>query len=319
MPLYSKPSKEMVFDLINEANPTLTIPVTMVNVTLGTPVAIGGVSWPNNNTSIVASPMAGVSDYIGRQTLTYRRLDLGALFRGQQVQINKFKSTTNSTSGSVMYTVYQLLADINSRYGLNLTQDDIVDGNIQRGSTLEGGQYTTTVTVAAKATSLGYTGTFQLKWLNTKQSLEDMITVRELPGRVFPGGNDFSGAHKDILLSSAFGIDFSAAMKATNPGWAGGAWPDQDILGSGAPGVAQVRAFLQLINQKCGTNYTFSDSGSYQTTNEVRGFTWQGVVLPNVGFAEANSTDFNRIVLLTAPADCPWATGSFMCHLNYPL
>ena len=315
MPLYTKESKALVYDLINEANPSLAIPVTQTNVTLGTPAVIANQAWPNNNTSIVATPAAGSGDYIGRQTLTYRRLDLAALFRGQTIQIKKFKSTASSSAATVMYTVYQLLNDINSKYGMNLTQDDVADANITRGSTLEDGQYTTTITVTTKATSLGYTGSFALKWLNTKQSLEDMITVRTLGGRLFPGGNDFSGSHKEILAMAGYGLDVSSAWRQTNSTWNGAAWAKQ-VIGSASYQVFQL--MLDSVNSKCGTAYKITNGGSYQTTNEFAGFSWQCITLPNANYPEANSTDFNRLFIITAPDDCPWAIGEMYLHCNYP-
>lgn len=315
MPLYSKPSKDLVYDLINEANPGLDIPVAPANVVLGTPAVIANQAWPNNNTSIVASPAPGTSDYIGRQTLTYRRLDLSALFRGQTILIKKFKSVTSSSSGTLMYTLYQLLADINARYGMNLTEDDVTNANILRGNTLEDGQYTTTITVSTKATSLGYTGTFALKWINTKQSLEEMVTIRDIPGRAFPGGNDFSGAHKDILISNAFGLDCTEITKSGNPTWNGAAFAMQ-APATDAGTVTIIKGILAAVNQKCGTSYSYDVD--YKTQNGMKGLTWQAVVLPNANYPEANSTDFNRAFILKVPDDCPWAIGYLVAHLNYP-
>jgi len=314
MPLYKKPSKDLVYDLINEANPQLEIPASALNVSLGVPAAIAGTSWPANNTNIVLSPAPGSGDFIGRQTVSYRRLDLSALFRGQTILIKKFKSTASSSSGTLMYTVYQLLADINSRYGMNLTEDDVNNANILRGSTLEDGQYTTTVTVSTKATSLGYTGSFSLKWLNTKQSLEDMITVRTLGGRLFPGGNDFSGAHKEILAMAGYGIDGSDALRRTSSTWNGTAT-------SGVVAAAHqvwLSAMLDDINIKCGTSYKCTNGGSYLTTNEFFGMNYTIVVLPHANYPDANTTDFNRLFIITAPANCPWAVGDLYVHANYP-
>lgn len=315
MPLYSKPSKDLVYDLINEANPGLDNPISQANVSLGTPTAIAGAAWPASNTSIVVSPGAGSGDYIGRQTLTYRRLDLSALFRGQVIQIKKFKSIVGSNTGTVMFTIYQLLADINSQYGMNLTEDDVNNGNILRLGTLEDGQYTTTVTVTTKATSLGYTGSFQLKWLNTKQSLEDMVTVRTLGGRLFPGGNDFSGAHKTILNMAGWGIDAGSALRRTGSTWNGSAVATRPITSSEQPWVA---AALADVNVKCGTSYKCTTNGSYLTTNEFFSMVYTIVTLPNANYPDANSTDFNRLIILTAPADCPWAIGDMYLHVNYP-
>jgi hypothetical protein len=316
MPIYKKPSKELVYDLINEANPQLALPVTQSNVGLGTPTAITGTSWPANNTKITLSPAPGTGDFIGRQEVNYRRLDLSALFRGQVILIKKFKSTAGSVTGTLMYTLYQLLGDINTRYGMNLTEDDLTNVNILRGNVLEDGQYTTTVTVSTKATSLGYTGTFQLKWLNTKQSLEDMITVRELSGRLVPGGNDFSGEHTDVLTMAGYGLDVSQAWVQTGSTWNGTAWAKTNIVAGSYPPIVLM---LNSVNAKCGTDYKITSGGNSQTTpGEFAGFTWQCVVLPNANFPDANSTDFNRLFIFYPPDNCPWAAGELYLHCNYP-
>lgn len=315
MPFYKKPSKDLVYDLINEANPQLAIPASAVNVTLGTPSVISGGSWPANNTKISLSPAPATGDFIGRQDVNYRRLDLSALFRGQTILIKKFKSVTSSSAGTLMYTVYQLLADINVRYGMNLTQDDVNDANILRGSTLEDGQYTTTITVTTKATSLGYTGSFSLKWLNTKQALEDMVTVRELGGRLYPGGNDFSGAHKEILSLAAYGIDFGGALRRVNSTWNGASVAARPIASAEQPWA---KASLDDINVKCGTSYKCTVGGSYQTVGEFYGMNYTIVTLPHANYPDANSADFNRLIIITAPADCPWAVGELYLHVNYP-
>lgn len=318
MPLYNKPAPDLVYDLVNEANPTLPIPLSATNVRFGAPSIIASSPWPQNNTSIEISPAPGNSDYVGKRTLSYRRLDLAALFRSMVIQIRKFKSTTGSNNATVMFTVHQLLNDINQQYGLKLTTDDVNDGNITRGPNQEDGQYTSTVTVTTKVGSLGFTGSFQLKWINTKQSLEDMITVVEIPGRLFPAGNDFSGDPKDTLDSAAFGIDISGVIKAE---WAayGGQTSGPYPVSQDAVSIAMTRGLLNLVNQKCGTEYVLSDGApTYLTKNEFKGATYSIITLPSALYPQLNSTDFNRCMVVVMPSDCPWAVGRLFGHFNYP-
>ena len=322
MPLYNKPSKDLVYDLINEANPDLRVPITLTNAVLGTPAAITGTPvWPQPNTTIVASAAPASDDYIGKQTLKYRRLDMSTLFRAMVVTIRKYRDVTGFTSGSGVYLVSQLLPDINQQYGLNLTMDDLTDAWVTRGNAVENGFNTNTITVHTKATSLGYVGTFQLKWINANRNIADMITVKEIPGRLFPGGNDFSVAHSDILTPMGFGIDVSQAMNGNayggsniaeramnNPAWVG-----DDVA---------IRAILALVNAKCGTDYKFTSGGLAETPGEF----WQGrwSIQPSTNSAtlalypEINSTDFNKVVIIKPPVGQTWSTDVLLCGFNYP-
>lgn len=324
MPLYNKPSKDLVYDLINEANPDLDIPITPINATLGLPTALGGSpAWPNPNTSILASAAAGSDDYIGKQTLNYRRLDLAALFRGMTVTISKYRDVSGLSSSSTVYTVYQLLADINQRYGMNLTEDDLTNAAIPRGTTMENGFNTNTITVSVKATSLGFIGTFQLKWINAKRQISDMVTVTEIPGRLFPGGNDFTGAHPDIMTSNAFGLDFTDLV-ATHlvPGNLGAATFAERAMNS--PYTTNDFAFFQAalarINAKCGTDYKFTVNGLADQVGEFYRGRWLMQPSNNAAtllrFPEINSVDFNKVAVLIPPVDQNWGVEYLVLGFN---
>lgn len=319
MPIYKKPSPELVFDLINEANPSLDIPLTPTNVQLGKPVALTAAPWPAANTEIEVSAAPGTTEYTGKKTLSYRRLEFASLWRGQTIQIEKYIDVTGMSSGTAVFTVHQLLGDINQQYGVNLTVSDVNNTVITRGSLGPDGQYTRTVTASARSDSLGYTGTFQLVWKNAKQSLQDMVTVRELNGRLYPGGNDFSGEHKDVLHCAGFSIDITATFREIWPGFGATALSDSNI--SSYPQLEPViQAALTMVNAKCGTNYQRSAAGSYLTTpGDFAGFLrFSNRILPNTLFPETNSTDFNRCMIIPAPNDCPWGTGNLYLHYNYP-
>lgn len=316
MAYQKKVSEELVYDLINEANPDLPTSATATNVRLGTPTALAGTPWPALNTKIELSGVPGSMDYIGRRNIQYRRWDLSAMFRGVVVQVRKHTEASLGSATNVMFTVYQLLNDINTKYGILLTERDVSDVNILRGNTQEDGRYTTSVQVTAKATSLGFTGSFTLKWVDAKKSLSDMITVQEIPGRKWPGGNDFSGYHKDIVSTAGFGIDCSAAIKTAYPSLTDN--PVDVTLPSNEVWTALVNGCLALVNARAGTSYNVSNTGNYQTQpNNLSGMTLNVRATANV--ESANAVDFNRVMIIAVPADCTWAAGTFYFHYNYPL
>lgn len=316
MAYQKKVSEELVYDLINEANPDLPVVATAANVRLGTPTALANTPWPALNTTIGLSGVPGSMDYIGRRNIQYRRWDLAAMFRGVVVLVRKHTEASLGSATNVMFTVYQLLNDINTKYGILLTERDVSDVNILRGNTQEDGRYTTSVQVTAKATSLGFTGSFTLKWVDAKKSLSDMITVQEIPGRKWPGGNDFSGYHKDIVSTAAFGIDCTAAIKTAYPTLTDN--PVDVTLPSNEVWTSLVNGCLALVNARAGTSYNVSNTGNYKTQpNNLSGMTLNVRATANV--ESANSVDFNRVMVIAVPEDCTWAAGVFYFHYNYPL
>lgn len=297
MPLYNKPSKDLVYDLINEANPTLPVALTAANTKLSDPAAA---TVPGNaamNTAITV--ISNSPDYIGRKPLNYRRLSLNNLFRGITVQINKYSANQNSASaGAVVFTLYNLLSIINTVYGLNLGQDDVNDVSITRGSVQESGFYTSTVTVTAKATSLGYIGSFAFKWRGAPQELESMIAVTDLAARAFPGGNTFDGAHKPVVDNMAYGIDWTSFI-------ASGPWdnfPGSPVAGGNTPAFGN--RFIDELNRLYGKGlvYPYNAAPAYSYSG------WGGTVYDLSTQAGrdaaplANSTYYNRVLIFTIPA-----------------
>jgi hypothetical protein len=304
MPIFNKPSADLVYDLINQANPQLVKPATTVNTKLGVPAVIATPGLNKLNTSIVLAAVPG-GDYIGRKTVNYRRIDLAALTRGVTIAIDRY-SATQASAGTVVFTIYQLLPFINQRYGLNLTTDDINDGNILRGSTLVNGQYTTTVTVTAKPGSLGYIGSFALKWTGAAQDIGLMLAVSELPARQFPGGNDFSNGHT-VLNALTYGYDWTTIFTA-NPWYqypAGN--PNANIAVNTTMG-----AVFQYINSTYGTNF----APSFRFDNE---YNFEVLTLPSAKYPELNSDYYNRCLVFTPTSDTAKAqlgAGVMQMHYN---
>lgn len=306
MPIFNKPSADLVYDLINQANPQLVKPVTTVNTKLGVPSVIAVPGLNKLNTSIVISAVAG-GDYIGRKQVNYRRIDLAALTRGVTIAIDRYSPTAVTGSNAVAFTVYQLLPFINQRYGLNLTTDDINDGNIIRGNTQVNGQYTATVTVTAKTGSLGYVGSFSLKWTGAAQDIGLMLAITELPARQFPGGNDFSDNHT-VLNSLTYGYDWTSIFTA-NPWY-------QFPAGNPTANIAintTMGAVLAYINSTYGLNITVNfrfdlEYGSFEL-----------VTLPSAKYPELNSDYYNRCLVFTptsASAKSQLGAGVMQMHYN---
>jgi len=305
MPLYLKPSKDEVYDLINQANPNLGFVASPLNVSLSAPAAATVSGQPNLNTKTTLSAVQG-GDFMGRKEVFYRRRNLTSLFRGITVQIDLYRAPV--ASNQIAYTLYQLLPYINAKYGMSLTEDDLININVLYGSTVEGGFNTTTVTVTAKATSMGYIGSFALKWKSAPQDLATMIGVSELGGRLYPGGNDFT-AHKRILNFMGYGTDWSAIF-AANP------WSGYPTAPPSASNTTQTLAWNAAIAAELARQYGESPIPS----NSYAGWTGGAVIhtLPSAQLPEANSRYYNRCIVIgtNVASEDTVGVGRFYFHFN---
>ena len=320
MQLYPKPSDQLVYDLINIANPGLPEPMTALNAKLGLPVAIANAPLNGLNTKVVATGRYGTK-YRGKKELSYTRIDLGALFNNVSPLVLKY--TSNGRGGALA----SQMAVFNQKYGLNLTEDDYVAVNFP-ASTVdpEDGRLTSVVTVTIKSTSLAYIGSFQLRWKQGNQDLKDLITNLELPVRQYPGGNVFDSNHKYVLSCDSYSIDFTEILnQRETSGNLSGSYLYKTVIttwaitnGSSSENNAINNVYqdiLNVINQKNGTQYL---AGGTPTSKwSLNGVTGLRVILPSETYPELNSANYNRAILLRPTANNQvWATGILVLHYN---
>ena len=119
MPIYSKAGKDMVFDLINQANPR-DVPFTAQNTVIEAITAqnntVDGVTY---NTKARVRGISGAG-YTGVQTVYYNRLALNSLFSATTVRLDSYSAAS----------VHEALPIINARYGLSLTTTDVVNNGL---------------------------------------------------------------------------------------------------------------------------------------------------------------------------------------------
>lgn len=120
----SKTGDLALYDLIN-GNRVVSTVFSASNTTLGTPTALGSPDANGHNTSIRLTAKAG-SGYSGSTTFYYKRRPLSDLNPGS-VSLGTIAADT---------TVWALLATINSKYGWNLVQQDVVNATVKAGTTV---------------------------------------------------------------------------------------------------------------------------------------------------------------------------------------
>lgn len=312
---YPKPAREMVYDQINANNPGLPVALDEQNTTLSTPTVRTTSAADIRNSSVRIVPEMNLGTYRQKPTVNYRRLNLSVLFRGASLTIRKHSPRLPGSAGSLMYTVHELLPAINLAYGLNLTTDDVEDANILRSNTVDAdGRYYGSVSMAAKATSYGYVGSVTLKWIQAPQDIADLITVNSLPGRQFPGGNDFSGSHSLILDNLAYPYDWTDMIVQYATGYARAPFA-REVMSSGTTLAPFYQQLVTQLNTLHGTSLVF-DTGSPDSANNLYRMYHRCVALPDAEFPEALSDQFNRLLLIEAKEANAWAAGMIYIHFN---
>lgn len=310
MPIYSKSSAAMVFDAINLANPDLPKKADATYVKLGTPTSQTPPTGTSLNTKLAVTATAE-GTYVGKNTVEYERLDLSIILRGVKVEIPLWNPNNPGSLYNPGYALSQLLPHLNRKYGLSLTMDDLTEirfdySQPNSASTMN---EVVTKTVTAKSTSLGFIGSFSMTWKNAPRTLEAAIPVNELDIRALPGGNDFSGGHKEIINFMGFLTDWSDMAKAKP--WQG--YPDSYTPAYANTLQAFVTAYYAELNTRYGTNLptpTIPDA-SGKSFADVR-----VVSLPHADYPEANSRFYNRLLLLTVSDTNPNTVGTHYVHYN---
>lgn len=150
MGLYTKPALDLLGALINRDNPAIKTQLSSANiVVLGGPYTTSlGVSGRNTRIQVNGVAGSGVS---GKMEFFYDRLNVGDLFKNITIVFD-----ADSKSAKLK----DLLTPLNEQYGLNLTAEDLANGE----AALDFGYTASQVTFTIAATSLAYRGSLTATW-----------------------------------------------------------------------------------------------------------------------------------------------------------
>ena len=316
MAIYNGSARQLLVQLINEANPGLPFEVNTVDYDFTVPTVIDPATNNGRNTEIFLVPKTS-SQYTGSIRLTYNRLDLGLLFRNVIPHVQKWVPNTGTESTTTVEQLHNLLPLYSAKYGIPLETSQIKDLGMQQRW---GINPSFTFQMQAEPTSLIYIGSVQSKWEIGKRTLESLYQNTEVEGRLYPNGNDFTdiATRKPYLSHFTFNDDFTL-----NPP------PNYSInyMSSGNHGSNLVDAFMdEHIAHRLGLEpNVFTTSRSYTLPVDVnnpadlRGLTglrYMTVTLPHPDYPEANSDLYNRLSVLEIPDDCGWGCGNLYFHYN---
>jgi len=324
MAIYSKTSKQMVVDLINAGNPNLPFPINATDFEFSTPEVITDPgNGHNTRIRVMAKPN---TNYVGNVVVTYRRLTMSYVFRNMTLQVQNWIANTGA-NGTVLTTVRSLLPLYKDKYGFNFVPEEFTDGNLTGYHGIRGDAFN----ITPLATNLAFIGSVNARWDIGERTLESLLPVDQVQGRRYPGGNDFSGAHKYWVTPDGFDVDFTsdaAFLDAFTVGRAFGVSHStyslqMQQLGALIAARCPVRPgapFAAYLHRSVNSNDLSSpDDATYgyrAVTGGLNGLTTVRVTLPHANFPEANSEFYNRAIIVTLPDDCPWGAGRIFLHYN---
>lgn len=173
---YMTQSLPDVLAAINTANSTA---YKVTEISFGVPEALSG-TWKgqvtSRNTGVRITAVPG-SPYQGKRDLTYDRLNLGTL---NATNLPGFKCSAYNVT-----TVHGLLPMLQYWTGIHFTTADLEDDPL-----VDNGDNTQSVTLRAKAGSLGWIGTAPLVVSKGAAPIDQLITVTSLNGLNYPTPSD---------------------------------------------------------------------------------------------------------------------------------
>lgn len=291
MPIFTGTDLAEVVAQINKDNPALPWPINETDFIFGKPEVIANPT-DGRNTKIKITPK-GISKYRGVLTLSYTRRDLTNLFRGQTVRFTRWLNDNASM------TFAQAIGYVNQLYGINLQATKM------SGAAWSFSNNAVPRTWTATADNLAYVGSFTVTWYRGLQQLGlDILTVTELDGAKWPGGNDFVADpdrqyRGDFLMS---GVDWTEYALAN--GWTAGS----------SLAASTIIAELARVTGLAMTIGTYNaDTAPFAIPNS----TFTAVALPSAAYPEANKPGFAyaKIMQITS-AQNPKLAGKIILYFN---
>jgi len=181
-------------DLLVELNKANGTTFTTNDIAFANPQVVAG-TWKAKttlkNTGVVVTAKAG-SAYQGRANILYDRLPLSAL---DPAKLKGFQLAAYQPA-----KIYDLLPWLKYWNGLQLTSDDINDGDL-----VDNGDGTKTAVISAKPGSYGWVGSVSILVKPGGASLNNVLTAPDLMGLNYPTASD-TDTYSQIYM---YGYDFT--------------------------------------------------------------------------------------------------------------
>lgn len=224
----NKLGKDLILDVINRTN---TSSITFMDVDFSLPQNIPS-AGSGRNTTVLVTALPN-SRYKGERRVYYWRLPIDQVISEQYRRFPVEGSPTNTL---------QLIQEVNNRYGLRLTAEDIVVEEIDTS------QKPVDISIRIKSGSYAYIGEVTLNVVAPAIDLSDIITIDLLEGLVYP--EDVAYSIGGIVLKNPVnGLMYSPAV--TDVGMYHGNNNELELAAGffivGAPSTASMNAMGNVV------------------------------------------------------------------------
>lgn len=284
---YNKPQRDLLYKLINEANPTAPFTMDLSTATIGVPAAQTVANGKIADTNVLLS---GKGPYIGSQRVEYRRIDLSKFFKNITISFDDW--TANG-----IITTAQLVDYLNRTYGLAMVVSDFQSGG--------GGWNAGPGTYPMDAKSLCYSGSISWVWVKGKRQINSAFTTPNIDGRLWAGGNVFDANRKPTGQYIAYDLDYSPVKDVFTAVPTTGTW-----------NFAGNSVFTPLFDfLKSNVSPLFDQTKQHTEIGGLNGATYTKVIMPSATFPEANSLSpkFKNVLVFT-PLPTSWWQGRILMH-----
>lgn len=279
---FTLPQKQLIYELIEEANPGFKLKVGEAQLKFTGAYAISPVGFRDTRVTVRSVDDVNV---IGTKLLEYRRLNLTKLFGSRFLDFEYY------LPGTQQITTVQVFEQISLKYGIKLLPADV-----NQNQTYNAGSPTS---VIIKADSLCFSDVLRFTWSRGKQDITPLLDKKELPGRNWPVGlidfQDGSMPQGEYLVYNA---DFTSQAS---------------VFEAHPSGTAVSGTILTAMNTKAAeTGVTFNGSPYYTTKFGLGYCTAKRYTLPSAQVPEANAARFNRVLVIEQGALAPWYFGKIL-------
>lgn len=233
------------------------------------------------NTRMTIKAKDSLSTYDGETAITYRRLDLAQLATLVNLDIR----------GHNLSTVLDIAKLLNTLYGLNLTDDDIMGGSNSAGLTDGRGS----VTLEAKSTSRGWIGKVTVNVTPGRYPLKDYVAKTVLPGLYYPNSDET----RPFAEFYSYWRDFSAQATA--------------LLTMTTSTVAS-DSLAQILKGVTGDPWVASGKARYSLAGATLAYLGTTEEAPN-----ANSDRYTHVLIVNlVKENCLGLNGQLYIHFDEP-
>lgn len=187
---FTKDPDQILIDLINEENGR-NIELARVNVgrvSIAADPVEGREPFNNIRTSVNVSALVA-GGYKGAAQVQYNRVPVRNVFPTTDPMSVRYPQSTAEFQLAEHINLVDLLPEINAKYHINLTPDDIIDVALPQftGAPPYDAAY---VRFEIKSVNKIFIGGINIRILPNDVLLSDIITITELNGLIYPGETD---------------------------------------------------------------------------------------------------------------------------------